>query len=334
MTPALEARQLTIEVHDGRSSFTPVEDLDVAVAPGHALGIVGESGSGKSLTLRALMGLLPPMVTVRSGEIRVNGEVIPRSTSRRSRATPGAAMVFQEPLGALNPLLRVEQLLGDVLRANGRSSGKAREERTLSLLREVGIPDPPALMRSYPHQISGGQRQRVMIAMALASEPRVLLCDEPTTALDVTVQQRILRLLGRIREERNMSLVYVTHDLAVVNEVCDDVAIIYAGQIVESGKAEEVFASPAHPYTRMLIDSVPDVTERLDDLVGIAGMAPNPRFFPAGCRFHPRCFMAEPSCGEGPAFTRRQITADRATACTYAERLLDIPRGSPDGSVA
>ena len=238
MTPSLEARQLTIEVHDGRSSFTPVEDLDVAVAPGRALGIVGESGSGKSLTLRALMGLLPPKVTVRSGEIRVNGEVIPRSTSRRPSATPGAAMIFQEPLGALNPLLRVEHLLGDVLRANGRSSQKAREERALSLLQEVGITDPPAAMRAYPHQISGGQRQRVMIAMALASEPRVLLCDEPTTALDVTVQQRILRLLRRIRQERDMSLVYVTHDLAVVNEICDDVAIIYAGQIVESGPAD------------------------------------------------------------------------------------------------
>ena len=173
-----------------------------------------------------------------------------------------------------------------------------------------------------------------MIAMALASEPRVLLCDEPTTALDVTVQQRILLLLRRIRDERGMALVYVTHDLAVVNEICDDVAIIYAGQIVESGPVDDVFASPAHPYTRMLIDSVPDVTEKLDDLVGIAGVAPNPRFFPAGCRFHPRCFMAEPSCGEGPAFTRRQITADRATACTLAERLLDIPGGSPDGSIA
>ena len=330
MTPSLEARQLTIEVHDGRSSFTPVEDLDVAVAPGAALGIVGESGSGKSLTLRALMGLLPPMVTVRSGEIRVNGEVIPRSTSRCPRATPGAAMIFQEPLGALNPLLRVKDLLADVLRANGRSSQKAREERALSLLREVGISDPPAAMRAYPHQISGGQRQRVMIAMALASEPRVLLCDEPTTALDVTVQQRILRLLLRIRQEHDMSLVYVTHDLAVVNEVCDDVAIIYAGQIVESGPAEEVFASPAHPYTRMLIDSVPDITERSSDLVGIAGVAPNPRFFPAGCRFHPRCFMAEPSCSEGPAFTRRQITADRETACTYAEQLLDDSGGSDD----
>lgn len=334
MTPALEARQLTIEVHDGRRSFTPVEDLDVAVAPGRALGLVGESGSGKSLTLRALMGLLPPTVTVRSGEIRMNGEVIPRSTSRRPRATPGAAMVFQEPLGALNPLLRVRDLLGDVLRAGGQRGRKAKEERALSLLREVGIVDPPAAMRAYPHQLSGGQRQRVMIAMALASEPRVLLCDEPTTALDVTVQQRILLLLRRIRDERGMALVYVTHDLAVVNEICDDVAIIYAGQIVESGPVDDVFASPAHPYTRMLIDSVPDVTEKLDDLVGIAGVAPNPRFFPAGCRFHPRCFMAEPSCGEGPAFTRRQITADRATACTLAERLLDIPGGSPDGSIA
>jgi oligopeptide/dipeptide ABC transporter ATP-binding protein len=334
MTPALEARQLTIEIHDGHRSFTPVEDLDVAVAPGHALGIVGESGSGKSLTLRALMGLLPPMVTVRSGEIRVVGEVVPRSTRRRPRATPGAAMVFQEPLGALNPLLRVEDLLGDVLQARSRPGRKATKERTLSLLREVGIPDPPAAMRAYPHQISGGQRQRVMIAMALASEPRVLLCDEPTTALDVTVQQRILRLLSRIRQERDMSLVYVTHDLAVVNEVCDDVAIIYAGQIVESGPAQEVFASPAHPYTRMLIDSVPDVTERLDDLVGIVGVAPNPRFFPTGCRFHPRCFMAEPSCSEGPAFTPRQISTDRATACIHAERLLDVSRGSPDGSVA
>lgn len=333
MTPSLEARRLTIEVHDGRSSFTPVEDLDLAVAPGSALGIVGESGSGKSLTLRALMGLLPPMVTVRSGEIRVNGEAIPRSTSRRPRATPGAAMIFQEPLGALNPLLRVEQLLGDVLRAGGRPGREARE-RALSLLREVDIADPPAAMRRYPHQISGGQRQRVMIAMALASEPRVLLCDEPTTALDVTVQQRILRLLRRIRHERDMSLVYVTHDLAVVNEVCDDVAIIYAGQIVESGPAVEVFASPAHPYTRMLIDSVPDVRTTKSDLAGIGGVAPNPRHFPTGCRFHPRCFMAEPSCSEGDTFARRQISTDRATACIHAERLLDIPRRSADGSVA
>ena len=279
MTPSLEARQLTIEVNDGRSSFTPVEDLDLAVAPGRALGIVGESGSGKSLTLRALMGLLPPMVTVRSGEIRVNGEALPRSTSRRPRATPGAAMIFQEPLGALNPLLRVEQLLGDVLRAGGRP-GREAEERALALLREVDIPDPPAAMRRYPHQISGGQRQRVMIAMALASEPRVLLCDEPTTALDVTVQQRILRLLRRIRLERDMSLVYVTHDLAVVNEVCDDVAIIYAGQIVESGPAAEVFASPAHPYTRMLIDSVPDVRTTKSDLVGIRWGRAQPETLP------------------------------------------------------
>ena len=333
MTPSLEARQLTIEVNDGRSSFTPVEDLDLAVAPGRALGIVGESGSGKSLTLRALMGLLPPMVTVRSGEIRVNGEAMPRSTSRRPRATPGAAMIFQEPLGALNPLLRVEQLLGDVLRAGGRPGQEARE-RALSLLREVDIPDPPAAMRRYPHQISGGQRQRVMIAMALASEPRVLLCDEPTTALDVTVQQRILRLLRRIRTERDMSLVYVTHDLAVVNEICDDVAIIYAGQIVESGPAAEVFASPAHPYTRMLIDSVPDVRTTKSELVGIPGVAPNPRHFPTGCRFHPRCFMAGPACSEGDTFARRQISTDRATACIHAERLLDIPGRSADGSVA
>lgn len=330
MIPALEVRQLTIEVHEGHRSFTPVENLDLTVAPGQALGIVGESGSGKSLTLRALMGLLPPRVTIRSGEIRVNGEVVPLSRSHRPRPTPGAAMVFQEPLSALNPLLRVGQLLGDVIRANGRSSRQARQDRALSLLREVGIPDPPAAMRAYPHQISGGQRQRVMIAMALASDPRILLCDEPTTALDVTVQQRILRLLRRVREDHDMALVYVTHDLAVVDEVCDEVAIIYAGEIVESGPADDIFTLPAHPYTRMLLDSVPDVTERLDDLVGIDGVAPNPRFFPAGCRFHPRCFMAEPSCSDGPSLTRRQITDDHATACTYAEQLLEISGRSND----
>lgn len=321
--PVLEVRRLRVAIRRHRAVVAPVDDVSFTVDPGEALGLVGESGAGKSLTLRALVGLLPEHGRVVGGELLyrpAGGDLGPyRPENVRGR---GMAMVFQEPMTALNPLLRVGSLLAEALR--GRGGGRAScHRRAIGLLHEVGVPDPERQLRTYAHQLSGGLRQRVMIAMALATEPRVLLCDEPTTALDVTVQDQVLRLIDRLREKRNLAVVFVTHDLAVIAEVCDRVAVLYAGRIVETGPVSAVFGTPRHPYTDGLVRAQPQFDRPASVLSGIGGTPPEPGAFPTGCRFHPRCALAREDCAAAEHELFRVGAGDgHSTACIHADDLL------------
>ena len=322
MSPAdaiLSVRDLRVEIPTHRGVVKPVDGVDLDVPRGGALGLVGESGCGKSMTLRAIMGLLPGKAHIAGGEVSFDGRAVsPQSLGQLRGADIG--MVFQEPMTALNPVMRVGDQIAEGPRVRlEQSAGQARE-RALELLRLVGIPDPERRYEAFPHELSGGLRQRIVIAIALACAPQLLLCDEPTTALDVTIQDQILHVLARLRAEMGVSMVLVTHDLAVVAQTCERVAVMYAARIVETGTVVEVFGAPRHPYTRALLRSVPDFDERRAQLESIAGMPPDLVSPPSGCRFHPRCELAHTDCatvdpplaGLGPG---------RATACRYHQEL-------------
>ncbi len=326
--PVLSVCDLSVGITRHGKTVVPVDDVEFDVAPGEILGLVGESGSGKSLTLKALLGLLP------NGAERTSGELRFRSNGRLERYDPvtvrgrGMAMIFQEPMTALNPLVRVRDLIAEPQIVNlGIPKADARAN-AITLMRAVGIPDPERRARAYPHQLSGGLRQRVMIAMALAGEPTVLLCDEPTTALDVTIQDQILGLVLEIRERRGLAMVFVTHDLAVVSELCDRVAVMYAGRTIEIGTAEEVFTRPQHPYTLGLLESIPRFDGGTGDLASIGGSPPDPSSFPTGCRFRPRCPFARPDCAEAP-HELRPTPSGQLTACIHPEVVENGWRSQP-----
>jgi len=317
--PILSVRDLRVEIPTPRGVVKAVDGVSLDVPRGGALGLVGESGCGKSMTLRAILGLLPGRAQIAGGEIVFDGEALsPKSLAGLRGAHIG--MVFQEPMTALNPVMRVGEQIAEGPRVRlGQSAAKAKE-RALELMRLVGIPDPERRYRAYPHELSGGLRQRIVIAIALACEPELLLCDEPTTALDVTIQDQILHLLARLRAETGVSQILVTHDLAVVAQTCERVAVMYAARIVETGTVAEVFGAPRHPYTRALLRSVPDFDDRRTHLESIGGMPPDLVSPPGGCRFHPRCDIARPDCAEidPPLIT---LGDRRATACRYHEEL-------------
>ena len=317
--PILSLRDLRVEIPTPRGVVKAVDGVSLDVARGGALGLVGESGCGKSMTLRAIMGLLPGRAQIAGGEIVFDGEALsPKSLSKLRGDHIG--MVFQEPMTALNPVMRVGEQIAEAPHIRlGQSAAQARE-RALELIRLVGIPDPERRYRAYPHELSGGLRQRIVIAIALACEPQLLLCDEPTTALDVTIQDQILHLLARLRSETGVSQILVTHDLAVVSQTCERVAVMYAARIVETGTVAEVFGAPRHPYTRALLRSVPDFDERRSKLDSIGGMPPDLVSPPAGCRFHPRCDIAHADCRDiDPPLI--ELSDRRATACRYHEEL-------------
>jgi oligopeptide/dipeptide ABC transporter ATP-binding protein len=317
--PILSVRDLRVEIPTPRGLVKAVDGVDLEVSRGSALGLVGESGCGKSMTLRAILGLLPGRARITGGEIVFDGAALsPRSLGRLRGESIG--MVFQEPMTALNPVMRVGDQIAEGPRVRlGQSAGQARE-RALELLRLVGIPDPERRFRAYPHELSGGLRQRIVIAIALACEPQLLLCDEPTTALDVTIQDQILHLLARLRTDMGLSQILVTHDLAVVAQTCERVAVMYAARIVETGTVAEVFGAPRHPYTRALLRSVPDFDDRRAHLESIAGMPPDLISPPSGCRFHPRCDIAHPDCADvDPPLV--PLGGNRSTACRYHEEL-------------
>ncbi|MFI7124814.1 ABC transporter ATP-binding protein [Nonomuraea sp. NPDC050153] len=282
MTP-LEVDGLRVAVRRRGKALTVLDDVSFAVGAGQCLGIVGESGCGKSLTLRAAMGLLPP------GAVRTAGEV---------RAGSGLAMVFQDSHASLDPTMRIGSFVADVVRRRQGASRAAARRQAVELLAAVGVPDPGLRSRAYPHELSGGMRQRVAIALALATDPGVLLCDEPTTALDVTLQAEILRLLDTAREERGLGVVLVSHDVAVIRQVADVVAVMYAGQIVEAGPASEVLDRPRHPYTRALIDAVPTLDRPPGPFRPIPGAPPDPAAYSPACRFLARCAHRAPACQE------------------------------------
>jgi oligopeptide/dipeptide ABC transporter ATP-binding protein len=291
---AIEHLDIVFDAH-----LAAVSDLSLAVAPGEAVALVGESGSGKSLTVRAVLGLLPPGAQV-SGRISFDGVSLTGLDERAMSSIRGKAiaMIFQDPLSALNPVMRVGEAIAEVTRSHTGTGRRAARAHAVASMRRVGIRDPEANSSAYPHQLSGGMRQRVMIAMALAAAPRLLLADEPTTALDVVVQANILRLLEELRRQQGMAMVFVSHDLAVVAGLCDRVAVMYAGEIVEEGPADRVLADPRMPYTAALLASA-----RRDHggtrLRAIDGRPPALGAWPAGCRFAPRCPMAAEACRSG-----------------------------------
>ncbi len=298
--PLLSVRGLRTVFRAGGGAVVAVDDVSFDVAKGETLGIVGESGSGKSVTQLSLLGLLPsPPARIEAGSAMFEGQDLLRLGADALRRLRGnrVAMIFQDPMTCLNPFLRVSTQLAEVLEAHTDLPPRTRLERAVEMLRLVGIPDPEARVHQYPHQFSGGMRQRVMIAMALMCSPKLLIADEPTTALDVTIQAQILDLLRRLRREQGMSIVLITHDLGVVAGMADRVLVMYAGNFVEEAPVAELFARPQHPYTMGLLRSVPRVdSEGREPLVPIAGQPPDLANKPAGCPFAPRCVFALPEC--------------------------------------
>jgi oligopeptide/dipeptide ABC transporter ATP-binding protein len=299
MTPLLEVENLRITFPSSVGQSRPVDGVSFALAKGELLALVGESGCGKSLTSLALLRLVPPPGVIAPGSaIRFDGADLLALDAAALRSVRGKriGMIFQDPMTSLNPVFTVADQIIESVRAHRRMSKADARARALALLQEVGIPDPVARLDQYPHQLSGGMRQRVMIAIALASEPELLIADEPTTALDVTVQAQILEVLDQLRTARGMAVLLITHDLGIVAGRADRVAVMYAGRLVEEARTAELFARPSHPYTRGLLASVPRLTGPVTRLTPIGGNVPPPTAWPSGCRFHPRCPAALPRC--------------------------------------
>jgi oligopeptide/dipeptide ABC transporter ATP-binding protein len=322
--PVLEVRNLHVRIATRRGVVRAVDGVSFEVPRGEAVGLVGESGSGKSMTLRAILGVLPPEARATSGQILLDGaDLLTLSHADLNRLRgPKLSMIFQEPMSALNPVMRVGWQIAEGPQVHLGYNRARAAERALELMRRVGIPDPERRFRAYPHEFSGGMRQRVMIAIALSCEPEIILCDEPTTALDVTIQDQILRLLARLCRESGVSLVFVTHDLPVVAQICQQVAVMYGGQLVERGDVREVLLDPRHPYTLGLVRSAPDFEYVRESLLPIPGAPPSLISPPAGCRFHPRCEFAEEDCrmSETPL---RLVPGGRETACLHPERCVE-----------
>jgi oligopeptide/dipeptide ABC transporter ATP-binding protein len=299
----LEVKNLSVEFPATPKSVPAVRAIDFGLARGEVLGLVGESGSGKSVTSLAIMRLLPPQAMI-AGEIRfaANGSAPVNLLSltadqMRSLRGSGISMIFQEPMTALNPVMRLGEQVAEAVRAHSSVSKKDAWGRAVQALREVAIPDPERRANDYPHQLSGGMRQRVMIAMAIVNHPQLLIADEPTTALDVTIQAQILDLLASLRDRFGLTMLFISHDLAVISKVADRVAVMYAGNLVEIGPRNEIFRNPAHPYTKGLLEAVPTLkTDRQHPLQTIDGTVPSLQELPHGCPFDPRCEVRIPEC--------------------------------------
>ena len=296
--PLLDIRNLTVEFRTHSGRFRAVDGIDIAVEEGEVLSIVGESGSGKSVTSLAVMGLLPSTARVTAESMAFAGQdLLTLSRGRRRKLTgKDVAMVFQEPMSSLNPCFTIGFQIREALKVHEGLSSRAARERTIELLAQVGIPDPPSRLSSFPHQLSGGMNQRVMIAMAISCNPRLLIADEPTTALDVTIQKQILDLLLSLQRERGMALILITHDMGVVAETAQRVAVMYAGQVVETRPVADLFANPRHPYTNALLDALPERAAGRRRLPTIPGVVPGQHDRPTGCLFNPRCPRCQPRC--------------------------------------
>jgi len=306
--PLLDVRGLTVRFPTPDGVVNAVDDLSFSVNRGETLGIVGESGSGKSVTNLAILGLLNPKQAQISGEALFAGRDLLKASSDELRRVRGKdiAMIFQDPFACLHPMYRVGDQIVEAIRVHDKLPRKQAEERAIELLGQVGIPNPRQRFRDYPHQYSGGMRQRAMIAMALVNNPDVLIADEPTTALDVTVQAQILELIDRVKTEYDMGVILITHDLGVVAEVAQRVMVMYAGRSMEIGATAEIFDRPLHPYTWGLLESIPHVDAKVSHLVPISGSPPSLIFVPPGCPFHPRCPHRFAPCDqERPEFRDR-----------------------------
>jgi oligopeptide transport system ATP-binding protein len=332
--PVLEVNDLYVEFRTRAGVTNAVNGISYNVSAGETLAILGESGSGKSVSAQAIMGILDsPPAQIPRGEIWFEGRnllTLPAEEQRRVRG-PGISMIFQDALSSLNPVYSVGFQIGEMFRAHRGTSRKEAKRLAVELMDRVRIPAAAERVNDYPHQFSGGMRQRVMIAMAIALDPRILIADEPTTALDVTVQAQVMGLLKDLQRETGMGLILITHDLGVVNEVADSVAVMYAGRIVERGTVDDVFDNPAHPYTDGLMSSVPQVEAKGGRLLPIAGQPPSLARIPSGCPFHPRCARRRIGADAAPGRDcagdlppLRVVVPGREAACHYSEEVLGV----------
>ena len=307
----LDVRDLRVQFPTRRGVLTALDGVSLSIKRGEILGVVGESGAGKSMTGMAILGLLEPPGRIAGGEVRLSGERIDTLSETALEKVRGRRIgaIFQDPLTSLNPLFRIGDQLVETIRLHTNLTREQAAERALSLLREVGIPAPEDRMSSYPHQFSGGMRQRVVIALALCAEPDLIIADEPTTALDVSIQAQITALLRQLCTDRGTAVMLVTHDMGVIAETADRVAVMYAGRLVETGPVDEVVRWPRHPYSEGLMGSIPSLRRDVEDLTMIPGSMPRLDTIPPGCAFNPRCALAGPRCrreaprinGEGAA---------------------------------
>lgn len=325
--PLLELKNLTTVFRIEWGSFPAVDAVNLSLAEGETLGLVGESGCGKTTLALSILRLIRLPGEIVAGEVLLQGKDLRKLSGEEMRRIRGRriAMVFQEPISALNPLMRIGRQLSEGMQVHLGYSKRQAWERGAELLREVGIADPGACMNAYPHELSGGMRQRVLIAMALACDPELLIADEPTTALDVTVQAQILQLLRELKKNRRLSLLMISHDLGVIADVADQVAVMYAGQVVEYGSADDVFYRASHPYTQKLLSSVPRISAgRGESLKPVPGSVPGAGAWPRGCRFHPRCPEADWQCGQSEPLLFRigeQIDPPHQVRCLKREHL-------------
>ena len=335
--PLLEVEDLHVEFRTRDGVAHAINGVSYAVHAGETLAVLGESGSGKSVTAQAILGILdsPPGFVTR-GEVRFRGENVlgmPESHRRRLRGRH-ISMIFQDALSALNPVLPVGDQIGEMFQVHQGASRREARRRALELMERVRIPAARQRLADYPHQFSGGMRQRIMIALAIALDPEVLIADEPTTALDVTVQAQIMDLLRELQRERDMGLILVTHDLGVVADVADTIAVMYAGRIVESAPVGDIYAAPAHPYTQGLLRSIPRVDSKGRELDAIKGLPPNLMRIPLGCPFHPRC----PYRREDPCTTEvpplYDVSLRRGSACHFWDEVLEDSSRSPSAQEA
>ncbi|MET7868724.1 ABC transporter ATP-binding protein [Streptomyces cyaneofuscatus] len=321
----LEVRDLHVEFHTREGVAKAVNGVDYSVAEGETLAVLGESGSGKSVTAQAVMGILDmPPGKITGGEIVFKGQDLLKLKGEERRKVRGQemAMIFQDALSSLNPVLTVGEQLGEMYVVHRGMSRKDARAKSVELMDRVRIPAAKERVGNYPHQFSGGMRQRIMIAMALALEPSLIIADEPTTALDVTVQAQVMDLLAELQRELNMGLILITHDLGVVADVADKIAVMYAGRIVETAPVHEIYKAPAHPYTKGLLRSIPRLDQKGQELYAIKGLPPNLLHIPPGCAFNPRCPMAQDVCRTDvpPLY---EVDEQRRSACHFWKETLD-----------
>ena len=297
----LEIKNLHTYFYTDSGVIKSVDGVDIELREGTTLGIVGESGSGKSVTALSVMGLLMGTTgKVAEGEILFEGRDLTKLDDEERRKMRGEkiSMIFQEPMTSLNPVMKIGDQITECILMHNNISKQEAWDRAVEMLKLTGVPRVERMMKEYPFQLSGGQRQRVMIAMALVCKPKILIADEPTTALDVTIQAQILDLMENLKQKTGTSILFITHDLGVVAEVCDDVVVMYSGRVVEKGDVRSIFASPSHPYTKGLLASIPKLGECAEELESIPGNVPNPKYMPQGCKFAPRCSCAFDKCRE------------------------------------
>jgi oligopeptide/dipeptide ABC transporter ATP-binding protein len=315
MEKLLEVSDLHVAFPSKRETVRAVDGVSFQVFQGETFGLVGESGCGKSQTLRSILGLLKQPGRITGGEIRYKGADIAKMSQRELQKIRGKeiSMIFQEPMTALNPVLRIRSQMYEAFEGE-KLSKEEKRRRAIELLKLVGIPSPETRLDEYPHQLSGGMRQRVMIAMALSCNPELLIADEPTTALDVTIQAQILELLNELKDKLGMAIIFITHDLGVISEMADEVVVMYAGEIVEKAETRQLFDNPMHPYTEGLMASIPDIDQEVDRLQTLEGLVPSLYDMPSGCRFGPRCKYYTEECGKNHSQLTR-LEGQREVRC-------------------